>query len=212
MATVRALVTIQHSSQVAENVSVNTFHFNTASPPDGLDLNAIVAALKTFYDTFTTTGVAVANMLSVNMSSGNRSIKLYNLADAKPRAPLVTDISTMASVGTGSFPHEVALCLSFTSSAPSGVPRSRRRGRIYLGPLSDQSTFLSRTGGDVRPSVLARNTLAASALRMKNDVDIDWSTFSTVDGVASNVLAGWVDDAYDTQRRRGTKPTSRTIW
>lgn len=213
MAHIIAQHTLNHVSGVPENVVTNTFHFVTAAPvPTAGELDAIVAALKTFFDTNVGTGSNIMVMLSLFVNPNNRTIKLYNAADPKPRLPLRVDVSNAPSQGAGSFPGEVALVLSFRSSTPSGVPLRRRRGRIYLGPLSDSTTLVTRTGGDVRPSLMARQTVVQAAARMMNDPSVDWATFSTVDGQTSNVLSGFVDDSYDTQRRRGTAATTRTVF
>jgi hypothetical protein len=73
--------------------------------------------------------------------------------------------------------------------------------------------YASRTLGDVRPTALARGIVADAALRLKaRDLGSSWCTYSTVDGGVGVGLKGFIDDAYDTQRRRGTKATTRTTW
>jgi hypothetical protein len=84
---------------------------------------------------------------------------------------------------------------------------------VFLGPLSDSANLISRTGGDVRPSLFVRDGLARSAQRLRDRTGpAIWSTFSTVDRVGTPVAGGWIDDAYDTQRRRGTKALQRNIY
>ncbi len=216
MAIIRAMHTIQHVSAVPANAVTNVFHFSTGLPqPMASELDYIVAGIKEFFDVPAPTSApaALAGLLSINLSSANRSIKLYNLADAKPRSPLRNDVSTMAGTGVSSFPHEVALVGSYRSFAQSGVPQRRRRGRLYLGPLTDQPQDVSRTGGDVRPSLFARETLVGAMKRLAlRSAEASWVTLSTVDGFVGTVVGGFVDDAYDTQRRRGTEAVTRSIF
>jgi hypothetical protein len=40
----------------------------------------------------------------------------------------------------------------------------------------------------------------------------DWVVYSPTDDAYHEVANGWVDNAWDTQRRRGYKPTSRTTF
>lgn len=214
MAHIKALVTIGHSSGVPENAATNTLHFSTPAPaPLPAELDAIVAAVHEFYGTAVAgTGLSVSALMSINVAGGAKDVKLYNMAQPPPRVPLRSEPFPAFGLGPGSFPLEVALVLSFRSLATSGTPLSRRRGRIYIGPLSDDAPRIDRSGGDVRPSVQARQTLAGAAARLVARNDVDWSVFSTVDGTLTPVLSGFVDNAYDTQRRRGTKATARTVF
>jgi len=40
----------------------------------------------------------------------------------------------------------------------------------------------------------------------------DWVVYSPTNGNTVNVDNGWVDNAFDTQRRRGLAVTARTNW
>jgi hypothetical protein len=208
---IKATVTIGHSTGLAVNAATNSFHFTVSDAVAPAELDSIVTALTNFYTGNTSSLGPTSALLSVNMN-GPSVMRLYRMTDAPPRLPVRTVTLPTLVLGTGSFPHEVAMVLSFRSSTPSGTPLSRRRGRIYMGPLSDSAGLLDRSGGDVRPSSAARTILGAAGTALSAYPSTDWATFSTVDGVMSNVLSGFVDNAYDTQRRRGTKATARTSW
>jgi hypothetical protein len=179
------------------------------------ELDDIVAAIKEFWLTASLGSSSVTALLSGDdVSTELRRIKIRKRQAIKPEPVLREEVySTAVGSMSGGFPHEVAMCLSYRGQAEVGVPQRRRRGRIYIGPLSDQTGNISRSGGDVRPSDNARATVANAAARLRNrSGPAIWATLSSTDGVAVPVVNGWVDNAYDTQRRRGTKATLRTTW
>ncbi len=107
-------------------------------------------------------------------------------------------------------PHEVALCLSFF--AGRNLPRSR--GRIYVGPFA----IIANSNG--RPTPQLRSSIADRASNVgRTTENVTW-VMVTNGGTpvrkepagAKVITAGWVDDAFDTQRRRGAGPSTRTNW
>jgi hypothetical protein len=129
-----------------------------------------------------------------------------------------------ASPGNLALPREVALCGSFHGDL-SGVaeegagdtrPRARRRGRIYVGPLNvaaTDSTNGSANGGAL-PSGFFIGRLAAAFAEFTaaaiEDEGGRWVVASRADNAVYPVTAGWVDNEFDTQRRRGLDPSART--
>ncbi len=214
MAILDAQYIIQNKSFEPKNAVVNTWHFLTPGPvATDLELDAVVADLRTFYDQVTTNNIAVSNLMSAQVAANLRRIKVFKRYEPKPRLPARDVTFTGAGNAGAGFPNEVALVLSSRSQPLSGVPQRRRRGRVYIGPLSDDSPYVERGGNDVRPSALARNTIANAALRLVDSVSgVIWATVSTVDNVASPVIGGFVDNAYDTQRRRGVDSTTRSVF
>jgi hypothetical protein len=110
-------------------------------------------------------------------------------------------------------PPELAICVSFRAALASGVNAARRRGRVYIGPLSDNAR---EGGGDPQVASAARIALAQDAddLLTASNASADWSwgVYSRTDGILRPVVAGWVDDAFDVQRRRGLEPTTRSTY
>lgn len=140
------------------------------------------------------------------------TMKAYNLADPKPRAPIVTynNVLTVPTAG-GSFPPEVSMCVSFKGSTVSGVPQARRRGRVFL-PAFKGSAY----GSDGQIGTTAINTVKAgiSALLSASDAAADWTwcIYSPTSDAMVNVIGGWIDNAPDIQRRRGLSASLRTPW
>lgn len=202
MALYRTTVILKSVSGVIEDASTNTYHFDA----DTLgDLASVNAALQTCYQSMRT-------HLSGLMAQNGHEIKYYRLSDPEPRAPVRIDTFnlTTAPIG-GSLPTEVAMVISFQGGASSGQPQARRRGRIYFGPLNTAASgsdgFLAaalRTSAVNAWGTLLDASQAATAWK--------WSVYSTVNGTGVEVLNGWVENAPDTQRRRGRKATLRTVF
>jgi hypothetical protein len=59
--------------------------------------------------------------------------------------------------------------------------------------------------------------MASQAINIKAAVNAlagnnDWCVWSVADQIAVPVANGWIDNAFDVQRRRGVDYTSRTLW
>jgi hypothetical protein len=199
-------------------VFVNTFHFTTNTPTP-TELDDIENNLISFYnDTHAPGGAALATELSPNLIRAQSHVKIYNLDDVPPRVPLRDRTFTLTATGAADgFPNEVALCLSYKAAPDGGIPLSRQRGRVYIGPLA--SANWNDSGGDFVPSATVLNKLAGAGKFLASVVSTAvWVVHSQAqidDGLTPEdftVDAGFVDNAADTQRRRGRKAQSRTLW
>lgn len=202
MALYRATVIIKAVTNVIEDASTNTYHFDANTLGD---LAAASSALQTCYQ-------AMRTHYSNLMAQNGHEIKWYRLSDPEPRAPVRLDtfnFSTAPSIAP--IPTEVAMCVSFQGVASSGVPQSRRRGRIYFGPLNTNAigadAYLTST---VRTAAV--NAWGALLDASQAATEWKWAVYSTVNGTGVNVDNGWVENAFDTQRRRGRRATIRTAF
>lgn len=204
MPSIRAQVVLHTVDNVAENFITNTFAF-TGTDPFG-DRAAITAALDAFYTSVGT------NILGQGIAAGGHEIKYYDLPGPIPNYPLATDVFALAGATTiDPLPAEVALCLSFQGPKTPGFPQARRRGRIYIGPIKSTLTAAGRpTAACVTNLVNFGNTLLTTISALPSDTR--WSVWSVADQEGVVVTNGWVDDAWDTQRRRGIDRTSRTLF
>lgn len=197
-----AQVSIWPVSNLSADVWQNTFSFSAV---DDTDLPSIATAL-----------VACYNLWRPEMSLLSRQnghvIKFYDRSDPEPRAPRYEESFNLSSAPTGAaMPPEVALCLSFQANPQSGIPQSRRRGRIYLGSISSAS--LASTGRPDGGCVAAAIAFGQSLLDASDAApDWEWVVWSTVNNAPYIVTNGWVDDEFDTQRSRGKDPTGRSLF
>lgn len=217
---------------------VNTWHFLVASdPPSQPHLEDIRDALNSFYGTdteqITTQEPAgersVFDYIGEQVAAGPvHSFKFYNMDDPKPRQPILTTHPNLAPGNQAKLPAEVAVVLSFSAPPDTGDNVQRGRGRVYIGPLN--MLAIENGTADARVSVNLRNTLAKALRRMAwempDDVTpviysagaraVDPATGKRATGAllppdAYIIEVGYIDDSFDTQRRRGQASTSRTL-
>lgn len=208
----RAQVIFQGKSNLAEDVFVNSFVFRNDNISSDLDEVAddCAARLHNFY-----TGLAdgqtatLASFLSGTLINADYTIKVYDLGQPTPRLPATRTRTLTATSGAAALPPEVAVCLSYYA----GRPLPRRRGRIFLGPLTTSSMDI--VGNTVRVAGALRDAVATAAAGLATSsvaAEVEWCMLSGVDANAFEITGGWVDDAHDTQRRRGVAASNRTLW
>lgn len=202
MPTARVQVAIHTDDANPANYSTNTWYINHA---DLTGLANGVDAITTFYDD-------VDGWFGSQVAQNGHTIKCYNMADPEPRAPILEVTFDLAANPTQTpLPPEVAMCVSFQADRASGEPQSRRRGRVFIGPLGTGGV-----GSDGRPStalLTAYETAAQNLLDASNAAtDWVWCIYSTVNDDISFVTNGWIDNSYDTQRSRGLEYTARNLY
>lgn len=230
MSHVLAQVNLERDSGLPEDRIVNTFHFEGLgdfAPPEMLPpiLDKVVA----FYTAVASGNTApLASSFGETLANSGHSVKLYDQGQPKPRA-VVASREFSITPSTGSLPNEVCLALSFRGISISGADPSRRRGRVYVGPFREGQGTIS--GADNRPSTALMNILAncGAALLAANAAfgptapagsrwvieglraDVPKPADPKVDNPKSLVPVAilWVDNAWDTQRRRGAKASTR---
>lgn len=216
-----AMVTLERNTGIPRDRVVNTFHFRTpdagVSNADAIDISD---RLQRFYKTAAAPSAnAVQSYLSNQLATAGHAVKIYNMADPIPRVPVLTANFTLTLAATEVFPAEVALVLSLRAQGGSGTVAARARGRVYLGPLnvSASSGTSGQAGGDARPSAAFMAAVADSGKRLADEGVVGkpvLSVFSEVDktlGIDADglrtVIQLRVNNAWDTQRRRGADPT-----
>jgi len=201
-------VIIPRDTGLLEDRSMNTFSWYWDDLGGLADYAAVGQALITRLGNF-------YGGLDEYMSAKNANpvtIKVYDRADPAPRVPRFTGDLPTLTYSASSLPSECAAVISFEATPISGGNQARRRGRVFIGPLS--STTADAAGTDVYLSAAfqAELRLRASNLRGANGSGLLWYVYSDKDGLNRPVERGWVDNAFDIQRRRGPKATARTTW
>ena len=190
-------------SSIPQDAFVNTWHCDALNLPAGYE--DFVDDLEIFYRTVDASMSSLINPAAITAT-------VYNMTDPTPRAPVYSKTFTSITTSTTTLPPEVALCLSFQGERVSGQSQARRRGRVYIGPLGQIQG--STTTELVSSSAVAAVVGAAQVLLAASQAspEYDWCVYSTVDQTLVEVDNGWVDNAFDIQRRRGTLPASRSTW
>jgi hypothetical protein len=212
MALVRVMAILQSPTNLATDRFVNTWHFSSASqlPLTSDTATNICDALDDFY-------AAVDPYIRTELT--RLDYRVYDLGDPEPREPTLVAPNTQPSGLGAAFPFEVAACLSFYSLR--NLPR--RRGRIYLGPLTGAAADNAPATGEPIPGEDFINDVLDGWEAMNANVKS-----SGGDGAAAPVVFSptslaaqelsvhpishtWMDNAFDTQRSRGGHPTARVV-
>jgi hypothetical protein len=210
MAKCIAQVALHRKGNLPADDVVNTWHFESDHDFD-TDTGDLRDRLEAFYDAL---GAYWGSSLN-----GTGTIKLYDWDDPTPRVPKVTSDFTHGT-GATAMPAEVCLCLSMSAEVVSGETKARRRGRVYLGPLIT-SLAADTTGaasdrripnGDRTTILDAAATLAtgsAGTYRLAVYSPRTQELGGTADEAWNDVVLLWMDDAFDIQRRRGSRALTR---
>ena len=214
MTILRAQHHFQGASGLPRDQFVNTFYFKTPAAAVDADFVAITAALKNFY-TFEPVGTvdSIQKYLSVN-AVGSGTVKFYDMQAAAPRPLLATKtygFSASSGETVPSLPQEVALCLSYSADAEAGVPLASLRGRIFIGPLNQNA--LSPSTGAARPHPGLQDAISQAATGLHFEITItdsmEWGLWSHKLASYHKITKAYVDNEWDTQRRRSSKSDSR---
>lgn len=202
---------------------VNDFAVRFIDNPTQAELTQVMSDVGNFFSAGAVQNDRVGTWISgwVNRGATHR-IAAYQIVDGPLGSPEfeMNWLGPSANADPNSLPQELAACLSFHADltgypeeAGPTHPKARRRGRIYVGPLTstavDTGQFAARLAG---PFTLA---LRARGGQMGRDIlshGAEWCVWSRAAQDLYPVVAGWTDDAPDTQRRRGVAPTARIVF
>lgn len=187
-------------------------------------------------------GSALCHYLASNLDRGTNKARAecYLLAPNSDTGHAVTlpmgapiDIVPFTlgpSDGTSDLPRECAAALSYhanltglaedTPGGPSGPkgdlhPRARHRGRLFLGPFNNTVLGAGTNGPGLTANFRAGAAGAMKTLATAASTALEglaWSVWSRVLGHMFPIVGGYVDDAFDTIRRRGIKSVARALW
>jgi len=180
-------VCLQHESGLPEDIYVNVLHYdvNAEGGPE-----QVARDLRDLYAEFHNMFVSTIDSVQV---------KVYEPGIGGPRYTT----PSVPFIGVGQAPGEVALCLSYYADDQANTNK-RRRGRIYVGPQSEV--------GQDRPSGVRQARLLAFGERLAQigtALTVTWKMYSKANNAYYKIERIAVDNAWDTQRRRGLSPTLR---
>lgn len=208
-----AAVTLQTKSGIKKDYVRNVWAFAGGSGSDLDDAAAINSHLATFYG-------AMANWSKELNAGATVDVYKVDLVTGKLSTPFTSSWhAAMVTVGANApLPSEVACCLSIHGSLAGLVeragttrPAARHRGRLYLGPWD--SNWCSQDATTFRPSASTlANVINGAATTLMGATDVTWSVWSRTNKAFYPVSGGFVDNEWDTQRRRGTQATARVTF
>lgn len=197
----------------------NTWWFTIDADDTPTALTQIGEALATFYNGVHDGIHSISECIS-NICDRSAGLVRIHLMDEATNTQVGETIEAPFSYSDAfndvSFPAEVALCCSFkNTSSGSPIPPRRRRGRVYIGPLVLQD-YTADSNNYSRPDPRFVGLLAQAGTNLLADSNATafwtWVVYSRAQFLAFPVTDGWVDDEWDTQRRRGRDASTRELW
>jgi len=211
MATIRTMFVGHGPSNLPADRIVNVFHFNGPGSY-AEELASAEGSVVDFYNASNTTR-SIGQWLSPWVQRA-AELRSYDMSTTIPRVPTILPITLGSSGGQSGYAEEVALCLTLHGVVPPALT-ARRRGRLYLGPLIAPAVLSGSDTAPTRPAALFIADVVQAAVRMNSilPTGMHWVIRSVTPSVNYvQIAGGYVDNAFDTQRRRGPDPTDRTLW
>lgn len=211
-------VTLPYKTGIPRDVAVTTWAFQHDGFPGRLfDIaNAVIEWWNTPVSPSTE---KVASYISPAVDRPNCVLEIYDITSLPSGPPVWRETFALASAATsaGPLPLEVALVNTVVGDGPVSVPIRRRRGRQYIGPFSADAIGAKDDNDLPRPASGLVNTMVAASFRLSAYGDgstppFRWCVWSRKSDTLTEVKSGWVNNEWDTQRRRGADETARTTW
>lgn len=184
---------------------MNTFCFR--NDDEGAGRAAVADHLRDLLDTFYGDGMAGSDTAGAVLANTLHSLTyvIYDLGDPDAGALERSSLTyrTEGSTASAQAPPDLAMVISWRTDQRG----QSFRGRTFIGPLEG-----SVVGDDGRPITVALEALAGAApLLIGNPLTrvATLCVLSRTRGIATPVTGGYVDNAFDTQRRRDGGPTAR---
>jgi len=234
MGVVKAATVFESVTGLPEDRVVHDLHFRWDGPigPTDGELTELGEKIEAFYNT--KNGAMTYEPCAylsgeLSRAAGAARTRMFRYDDiAHPEgSPQVERPFTLgaARVGYASLPAEVACCVSYNADL-TGVqveigdtrPAARRKGRLYFGPLNNYVFALGPNAAGVqRPSADFQTDLrrGLEELRLQAgdimalNAGLFLSVYSQSDNAVRGIVAVSTDNAFDVQRRRGSKATAR---
>lgn len=213
-------VVVPRVTGLPEDDAVMTWNFQVAGGDYDSDYRlALATKLISFYqdgdrDNGWGAGIAApTSKLSSLVVSAGWDFKFYtrNVVDNSLSFDEVFGNSMTGLSATAGLPEETALRLTAHAVLDGTEADRTRRGGWFFGP-GIVSAGAETVGGRVRPTAALRRALLQGArwlLDTQGDLDTAWVIYSEKEHSASPVFMGFVDDAFDTIRKRGPGATVR---
>lgn len=218
MSQLRVNAVLPYLSGLPRDVAINTFHFSTPDTDPLAESSAIVEALTDFYNLNTSSLNNLASYISEYVTRDTNECRFDFFVDDIPDQGLQGSApwTLVGSPPNSTLPLEVAVCSSFVGLNPGGVPVRRRRGRVYIGPLTGDAIEFN-PDGPPEPATELVGILVEATERLASDsglasAGVEWQVWSRTNSAGYTVVSGWVDNEFDTQRRREVDATVRTSW
>jgi hypothetical protein len=243
MTVLRFQARLTRRGALPEDDVINVFHFDSDQTA-AEDADDIAGRILAFY-------AAIQGVLSDRLT-GAIAIKGYEVPDpALPADPTDYAVGPPVHESTGNIvipastplPSEMAMVVSLhTDPAATPIPVLYRRGRIFVGPLSAQTTIYGVNDSDIRVDDAERDIIGNAVVALCTGPDPGDGRLAvysptwhrgrgptgggapggagplpalaphSLDESTNDVVSVSIDNAFDVQRRRGFRATNRTTY
>lgn len=222
MAEIQVKVLIPCVTGLPEDIATHDWSWTSNDTTVGTT-DDILAALFAFYDTnfadqgYGETAGSLTGAMSDSVVDEDWTFKFYErnvvtneLTLLRQEAQSMTGLAADANV----LPSECAVRMTAHGLLTGGESDRRKRGGWFFGPGLTAAACRSVSGGRVlvNDDVITRLRTAGRWLLDNQPADSAWVIYSGTGFVAHPVVGGWVDNAFDTIRSRGTAHTTRSSW
>lgn len=222
--TAKVVISLARKSGITADQAMNTFHYTmpSATPASGDYTNWI-----TVYASFMNDMHAYFSNCMLGTPFG-LEVQFYPLPANKPPPgtglgpPIFTAKADWTAPTVQGLPAEVAACLTIDATAPTDSeqgpgntrPAARKRNRKYFGPLAigTLSTAAQTLESIFLPAFTQELVTRGISRLITGMADKGWGlqAFSNVNWATALPNNLTVDNAPDTQRRRGQAPTAKS--
>lgn len=171
----------------ARDVAIMTPHFKVVSASP--DWDALCDDLATAINTWQAVPAQVR-------------VRAYDDEGSPPRAPIGEAFKSKGLAPVSTMNRDIAVCLSFSG----GSGRATERGRLYVPCYV---TGIAASAAVASVTMLQKCADLVPILTGLGGVNVDWVVWSSKLRSSKPVERWYVDNAFDTQRRRGIKATAR---
>jgi hypothetical protein len=130
------------------------------------------------------------------------TVTCYQADHAPPNFPIASFVKNPTLLASAPANRDLALCLSYFATDN----RPRKRGRLYI-PCCVCS--INGNANNATPANMTKVAALVPVFTGLGGVDVDWVVWSRADNTSRPVTDWFIDNAWDTQRRRGAIATAR---
>lgn len=181
----------------------NVFHVN---PGGSFDHDAVLDAFEAVYTTASGGGgMAWLNPCPGEITTGVFGVKFTSMSLQAVTNPGIAEIRAVNHEGGQNSPGGLPLDVSLVVSWRTALAGRSFRGRTYLPPFHENQN-VDDSGGYPRPLAVTVGLLAINAEQLITDLaaaNASLCVYSRTLQQANSITGGFIDESWDTQRRRG---------
>lgn len=200
----KVTVELESATGLPRDAQQNTWWFDGPDSPSVPQWEQFRSRLVSFYNSWGTSRSQLA------LSGAGRLLARDTELPA-PAEPVYESPITVTKQNLPPLPFDCAAVVTFAAQPVSGIRVQSLRNRIYLGGLTTgPNDPTGRISSSFRTTVATGYNALVSALEA--DGEFEHVVYSTKRDEVFTVWNAWMDNQWDTQRRRDQKATARSMF